>query len=183
MRLQPVSNRVWIVCFTLALVCGACGHGPSPASIDLTAALPSAEKRALGPPDEAIRATVVSRDRGEHPAIVTEAPARVLFPVRMPARARFHTAISLVAGSGAGVTIRVGISDNRSYDELQKLLVAPAAPGADPWQALDIDLAPYSGWQWSLFYRPGNTTWWLVFNADPTPGGRVAWLEPRIEMR
>lgn len=178
-----MSNRVWIVCFTLALVCGACGHGPSPASIDLTAALPSAEKRALGPPDEAIRATVVSRDRGEHPAIVTEAPARVLFPVRMPARARFHTAISLVAGSGAGVTIRVGISDNRSYDELQKLLVAPAAPGADPWQALDIDLAPYSGWQWSLFYRPGNTTWWLVFNADPTPGGRVAWLEPRIEMR
>jgi hypothetical protein len=178
-----VSNRVWLVCFTLAVACGACGHGPSPASIDLAAALPSAEKRALGPPDEAIRATVVSRDQSEHPAIVTAAPARVLFPLRMPTRARFKTAISLVAGSGAGVTIRVGISDNRSYDELQRRLVAPAATGADPWQALDIDLAPYSGWQWSLFYRPGSTTWRLVFNADPTPGGRVAWLEPKIEMR
>jgi hypothetical protein len=171
------------VLLALAFVCGACGRGASPASIDLAAALPSAEKRALGPPDEAIRAAVVSRDQGEHPAIVTAAPARVLFPVHMPTRARFCTAISLVAGSGAGVTIRVGISDNRSYDELEKLLVAPAATGADPWHPLDIDLAPYSGWQWSLFYRPGNMTWRLVFNADPTPGGRVAWLEPRIEMK
>ena len=167
----------------LALVCGACGRGPSPAPIDLTAALPSAEKRALGPPDEAIRATVVPRDHAEHAAIVTEAPARVLFPVRMPRRALLHTAISLVAGSGAGVTIRVGISDNRSYDELEKLLVSPAAAGADPWHAIDVDLAAYSGWQWSLFYRPAHMTWRLVFNADATPGGRVAWLEPRIEMK
>jgi hypothetical protein len=167
----------------MALVSGACGRGTAPSSIDLAAALPSAEKRALGSPDAAIRATTVVRDHVEHPAIVTAAPARVIFPVRMPARARFHTAISLLDGTGTGVTIRVGISDNRSYDELKKLLVAPTVAGADPWQTVDIDLAPYSGWQWSLFYRPGNLTWRLVFNADATPGGHVAWLEPRIEMK
>jgi hypothetical protein len=175
------SNRGWRISVMLALVCAACGGGPSASSIDLVGALPSAEKHALGLPDEAIRATVVSRDQIERPAIVTGAPSRVLFPIRLPARARFHTAISLVAGTG--VTIRVGISDNRSYDELQKLLVAPSTTGAVPWHTLDIDLAPYSGFQWSLFYRPGNMTWRLVFNADATPGGRVAWLEPKIEMR
>ncbi len=154
----------------------------SPTSIDLVAALATAEKRALGPPDDAIRATVISRDQIDHPAIVIAAPARVLFPVRMPTRARLRTSVSLVSGSGAGVTIRVGISDNRSYDELQKLTVAPAAGGADPWKTIEVDLAPYSGWHWSLFYRPGQMTWRLVLNADATPGGRVAWLEPKIEM-
>ena len=167
----------------LAILSVACGRSSSPAAIDLAAALPSAEKRALGAPDDAIRATVISRDRIDWPAIVTAAPARVLFAVRMPARARLHTAVALVPGSGAGVTIRVGISDNRSYDELEKLAVAPETAGRDPWQTIDIDLAPYSGWQWSLFYRPGRMTWRLVFNADPTPGGRVAWLDPKIDMK
>ncbi len=177
------SARGWFGWLALALLGSACARGPAPASIDLTAALPSAERRALGPPDEAIRAATASRDRLERPAILTNAPARVLFAVRMPARARLHTAVSIVAGSGAGVTIRIGISDNRSYDELEKLLVAPPADGADPWHAVDVDLAAYSGWQWSVFYHPGRMTWRLVFNADPTPGGRVAWLEPTIEMR
>lgn len=165
----------------LAGVMTACGAAPP--SIDLVALLPTAERRALAPPDTAIRAIVVSRDRADQPALVTDAPARVAFPVTMPARAHFRAEVSLKSATGSGVTVRMGIADNRSYDELLKIAVDPPAPGTDPWRAIDVDLRAYSGWQWSLFYRPSRITWKLVLNADATPGGSVVWLNPLIDMR
>jgi len=171
------------VALFLVLSCAMIACGTAPPNIDLVAALPTAERRALGAPDAAIRATVISRDRTDQPALVTEAPARVIFPVKMPARARFRTAVSLQSPGGSGVTIRMGLADSRSYDELLRVRVEPPAPGADPWKSLDVDLGGYSGWQWSLFYRPSRITWRLVLNADATPGGSVVWIEPRIEMR
>lgn len=114
---------------------------------------------------------------------MTDAPARVIFPVNMPVRAHFRTAVSLQSPAGGGVTVRMGVADNRSYDELLRVTVEPPAPGADPWKLVDVDLGEYSGWQWSLFYRPARITWKLVLNADATPGGRVIWLNPRIVMR
>ena len=167
----------------LVLACGAGRCGSPPASIDLVAALPTAERRALAAPDTAIRATVVTRDRLDQPALVTAAPARVIFPVNMPARGRFRTAVALQSSAGTGVTIRVGIADSRSYDELLRVRVEPAAPGADPWRTIDVNLGAYSGWQWSLFYRPSRITWKLILNADATPGGSVVWLNPLIDMR
>jgi hypothetical protein len=145
--------------------------------------LPTAERRALGQADAAIRATVIARDRTDQPALVTEAPARVIFPVNMPARAHFRAAVSLQPPAGAGVTVRMGIADNRRYDELLRMNVEPSTPGTDPWRPIDVDLRAYSGWQWSLFYRPSRITWKLVLNADATPGGSVVWLNPTIDMR
>jgi hypothetical protein len=171
------------VALLLAIACDAWRCGSPPASIDLVAALPTSERRALAPPDAAIHATVVSRDRADQPALVTDAPARVIFPVNMPARARFRTAVSLQSSAGTGVTIRMGIADGRSYEELLRLSLDPPAAGADPWRAIDVDLGAYSGWQWSLFYRPSRITWRLVLNADATPGGSVVWLRPTIDMR
>jgi hypothetical protein len=167
----------------LAIACGAGRCGSAPASIDLVAALPTAERRALAPPDTAIHATVVSRDGAGQPALVTDAPARVIFPVNMPARARFRTAVSLQSPPGTGVTIRMGIADSRLYEELLRLSLEPPAAGADPWRTIDVDLGAYSGWQWSLFYHPSRITWKLVLNADATPGGSVVWLRPTIDMR
>lgn len=142
-----------------------------------------AERRALGPADVAIHATVIARDRSDQPALVTDAPARVIFPVNMPVHAHFRAAVSLQSPAGTGVTVRMGIADNRRYDELLRVNVGPPVPGADPWRPIDVDLRAYSGWQWSLFYRPSSITWKLVLNADATPGGSVVWLNPLIDMR
>ena len=109
----------------LAITCGAGRCGSAPASIDLVAALPTAERRALAAPDVAIHATVVSRDGADQPALVTDAPARVIFPVNMPGRARFRTAVALQSPAGTGVTVRMGIADSRSYDELLRVSVEP----------------------------------------------------------
>ncbi len=158
------------------------GCGAAPPSIDLVTALPTAERRALAAPETAIHATVASRDGIKQPALVIEAPARVIFPVNMPARARFRTAVSLQSAPGTSVTVRMGIADARSYAELMRLNVETRAPGADPWTSIDIDLGEYSGWQWSLFYHPSHITWKLVLNADATPGGSVIWLNPVIAM-
>jgi len=174
---SKAAAGIWCV---LAVTTVACGSPP--ASIDLVAALPTAERRALGSPDAAIRATVVTRDRVDQPALVTDAPARVIFPVNMPARARFRTAVSLQSAAGTGVTIRIGLADSRSYDDLLRVNVEPSAPGVDPWKPIDVDLGAYSGWQWSLFYRPARITWKLVLNADATPGGSVIWSRPIIDM-
>ena len=50
------------------------------------------------------------------------APARVIWLIRLPAHSHIHTAVALAPepdGSvGAGVTARVGISDERSYDQI-----------------------------------------------------------------
>lgn len=178
---SSTSSRAGALVLLLAWGVARCGSAPP--NIDLVAALPTAERHALAPPDTAIRATVVSRDRADRPAIVTDAPARVVFPVNMPARAHFRAAVALQSPAGSGVTVRLGIADNRSYEELLKIPIDPPAPGADPWRAIDVDLRAYSGWQWSLFYRPSRITWKLVLNADATPGGSVVWLQPTIDMR
>jgi hypothetical protein len=180
---DPQRGRVSAIAFStvaLALFAATAGCGSAPASIDLTAALPSAERRALGPPDDAIQRTTISSDGATRPAIVMAAPSRVLFPVNMRVHARFHAAVALEPGSGAGATVRVGIAGTRSYDELLRIPLTPGARDGTDWQAVDLDLGEYSGWQWSVFYRPQTLTWKFVLNADASPGGRVLWLEPVI---
>jgi hypothetical protein len=104
------------------------------------------------------------------------APARVTWSLRLPPHAHLRTAARLVgANASQGVTVRVGISDNRIYEQLARVVVPSSA-----WQDMDVDLTRYSGFQWSLFYRPSQTTWRLIFSADPTPGGAVAWAIPLI---
>ena len=185
MTSDPRRGGVRAIAFSaiaLALLATTGGCGSAAASIDLAAALPSAERRALGPPDVAIHATTISNDGPNRTAIVMAAPARVLFPVNMPVHARFHTAVGLEPGSGAGATVRVGIAGTRSYDELLRIPLTPGARDKTDWHAVDLDLGEYSGWQWSVFYRPQTLTWKFVFNADASPGGRVLWLEPVIVM-
>lgn len=179
------TGRAWHLAMPFVVVAAlASGCGPRPAAIDLIDVLPSAERRALGPADASIHTVTISHDGVDAPALLTTAPARVLFPVRMPGRAHLRAQVSLAAPAAGGVTIRVGIADDRSYDELLRLPVMPAPNGdSAPWQSIDVDLSGYSGWQWSLFYHPAHKTWKLVFNADPSPGGSIVWLRPTIEMR
>jgi hypothetical protein len=108
------------------------------------------------------------------------APARVTWTLRFPDAAALMTAASIVpeadGSTGAGTTLRIGLSDDRYYEGIFKREFAP-----DPvWQPVVVDLSKYAGWQWSLFYRPSERRWKLIVNADATPGGTLALRAPVI---
>lgn len=168
----------------LRAVCAAIGLGqpmaacraPEPPPIDLIHELPHAERRASGIPGDAIHA--------EHlfaPAIRDvlnmRAPARVTWTIRMPRKALFRSDAALSPGS-AGVTVRIGISNGRRYDELSR--VAFTAADAARLRPLQVDLSEYSGWAWSLFYRPATIDWKLIINADASPGGTISFVQPQV---
>lgn len=162
----------------------ACAPKPSVEIVDLMKTLPSAERRSTRPIDEAVRADLIGPPGDPRPSIVTATPARVIWSSRLPSRARLETAVMLVDdGHGlrsAGATARIGISDDRRYDQLAKVTLDASGTQSRAWQPVVIDLGAYSGWQWSLFYRPWERTWRLIFSADATPGGTIAWARPVI---
>ena len=79
-----------------------------------------------------------------------------------------------------GARLRVGISDDRTYEPLTQVVLSPDARG---WTDLRADLSAYAGWKWSLFYRPDRIVWRLVLAADAidTAPATVLWGEPQIE--
>jgi hypothetical protein len=68
------------------------------------------------------------------------------------------------------------VSDERSYEELARV---PVASGS--WQPIRVDLTPFSGWKWSLFYQPSRRDWKLIIGADPTPAGTIVWRGITVE--
>jgi len=168
----------------IAFVAAGCTPAPSVEIVDLMKTLPSAERRATRPIDEAVRADLNGPEKDLRPAIITDAPARVIWSIRLPTRARLETAVTLIGESagqpGAGASARIGISDDRRYDQLAKITLDGSTAQSRAWQPISIDLGSYSGWQWSLFYRPWERTWRLIFSADATPGGTIAWARPVI---
>jgi hypothetical protein len=109
------------------------------------------------------------------PAIVGPAPGRLTWTLPMPRHARFHAEAAALA---APVRVRVGISDDRTYEGLGQYTLQPSAA----WTAIDIDLSAYAGWKPSLFYRPDRVRWRFVLNADAISGvpASVAWGLPEI---
>ena len=171
----------------MAAAASGCRSQTQDAPIDLLRVLPSAERRAGSALDEAVHADTVTVAGVTRPALLMRAPSRVLWPVQLTAnRAMLRTAVAVMddhTGATTGVVVRVGISDSRSYNELLRLPVR-VEPGSGPvWQPIDVDLSAYSGWRWSLFYQPYRLHWKLIFNADASRRGRVAWAEPTIELR
>ncbi len=156
----------------------ACSDDRSrPAEVDLLAHLPLAERRAGGNIDEAIRMDVVAVQGDARTALVMRAPARVTWPVTLPLHAQFRSALALVPDASVlpqGVSVRIGLSDGRTYREIGK------AEAAGTWVPVALDLREYSEWKFSVFYQPLLKTWRLVLNADATPGGAVAWDLPRL---
>jgi hypothetical protein len=155
----------------------ACGDDPNrPAEVDLLARLPAAERRAGGDVADAVRVDVVSAAGDARTALVMRAPARVTWTVQLPLHARFASALALVPASPSspGVTVRVGLSDDRIYHEIGKAEVTGT------WMPFTLDLREHSEWKFSLFHQPLRKRWRLVLNADATPGGTVAWDLPRL---
>ncbi len=153
------------------------------AFVDLLDSLPAAERRAAPPIDAAIHVDLTGPSGDLRPSIITSAPARVIWSTRFPSRARLDTAVMLVDRApgvpSAGAAARIGISDDRYYEELIRIPLDGTAASRS-WRTISIDLRPYSGWQWSLFYRPWEKTWRLIFNADAVPDGAIAWARPMV---
>ena len=177
-KLKPV-----VVLVALAAACRSTERTPVE-FVDLLNTLPSAERRSIRPVEEAVRADLIGPAGDPRPAIVTDAPARVIWSLRLPSRARLETAVALIPGAsghpGVGAAARIGISDDRRYDQLIAITLNGQVAQSRRWQPVSIDLGEYSGWQWSLFYRPWERTWRLIFSADATPEGTIAWARPVI---
>jgi hypothetical protein len=175
---MPKSVICAVVLCASVLGAARCGDDRDrPAEVDLLALLPIAERRAGGNVDEAVRMDVVGIRGDARTALVMRAPARVIWPVRLPLHARFVSAVTLVPGSPglqSGVTVRIGLSDERTYHEIGKAEVTGT------WVPLTLDLREFSEWKFSIFHQPLRKTWRLVLNADATPGGAVAWDVPRL---
>jgi hypothetical protein len=155
--------------------------------VDLLASLGRAEKR---PSEEAITTTIASLDGQPEPAVDVPAMSRIVWSVRLPDHAVLRTAVGASLQATAAVrgraVFRIGISDERTYDELSTTEVSLGS--AQTWRHVGIDLSKYSGFKWSLFYRPREKTWNVIFNttirglARPvTPSDRLLWAHPLID--
>ena len=175
--------RTLVVITAIAIASGCRSGTDAPTSVDLIELLPSAERRAGGNVDDAVRAISLRIEGTETPGLILRAPARVTWTIRIPEDAVLATTAALVpepeGTTGAGATLRVGLSDNRFYEGVFELRVQPSLP----WQPVTVDLRKYAGWQWSLFYRPSSIPWKLIVNADATPGGTIALHRPAVRSR
>jgi hypothetical protein len=173
-----LAAAAWIGLLSMS----GCGTASEPPPIDLLAALPAAERRAGSDVRTAIRDEWITLGSDRRRALVMQAPARVTWELRLPAKGRLRSALALMPDdqTDRGVTARVGMAGGRAYEDLWRQAIAP---GEEAWIPIDVDLSGYGGWQWSVFYRPSHQVWSLVFAADAMPAGRIAWAEPRIEFR
>ena len=120
------------------------------------------------------------------PVLLITSPARLTWPLRLGEHADLDASVALVTSAAtttpAGVTIRIGVADERRFEELFRLPIADTpGNGSLVWHPVRIDLGDYSGWKFSLFYRPSRRTWNVIVGVDPTPGGTLAWRALRIQ--
>jgi len=160
--------------------CRSSPSGPPVAVVDLAREFDNAEKR----PPGAFVMTEYRRDEVSRPAMSAAVPSRLTVRLRLPRHGVFHAAVGLADPptgiQRGGARLRVGISDDRTYEPLTQVVLPPDARG---WTDLRADLSAYAGWKWSLFYRPDRIVWRLVLAADAidTAPAAVLWGEPQIE--
>ena len=174
------------IAITLALLLPAWACGPSDRSpvriVDLVREMRTAEAR---PSPAAFEVADVSLNGQSGPAIRTVAPSRLVFVLAIPLRSTFSARVAIDGGvDGAPpqpLRFRVGISDDRIYESLASVVLTPGMQTG--WTDLRADLSGYAGWQWSVFYRPGEQRWRLVLGVDSVSGlpGRGVWSAPGIE--
>jgi hypothetical protein len=163
---------------TLATLAARCGSAnPSaPLPRDLIHELSAAR---LQPPDF-IRVADTTVAGATVNGLVMRAPSRVTWTMRFPERAQVTGDVAFVPDAASatalsGVTVRIGVSDERTWEELLRV------PASAAWQHVRVDLTPFSGWKWSLFYQPSRRDWRVVVNADATPGGTIVWRGMTVE--
>ncbi len=159
----------------------------APSTIELARTLDGAE---LQPSAAAFSRTLVVLAGRDAIAIVAPAVSRVTWPLRLPPHAGFAAQVAAIrncADDTASVRFSVGISDERTYEELWRAVVPASDPASPRWTPVGIDLGDYGGTKLSLFYQPDRITWRLIANARPAPPSacvaQVLWGAPRVEAR
>ena len=114
--------------------------------------------------------------RPDGAAIRVAAPSRITWILRLPHDARFEATIAALGDAPVG--FRVGVADERTYEQLAHVALSER----DGARALDVDLSAYAGRKWSLFYHPDRIDWRLILSADATGGapGVGLWGAPRV---
>jgi len=175
----------WMAVITLACALAgsaACGKPTSGApvrTINLLEQMSAAELRPAGEDFPVVEHTCGGDSR---PSLAVPPMSRVTWTTRLPERGLLQTAVALSGGGEASATFRIGISDDRIYEGLL-LRTVTAGQCEQGWVPLTVDLSRYAGRQWSLFYRPGETTWRLIFgvNYEGEAPLRGFWALPGID--
>jgi hypothetical protein len=180
MALRSAIGAATAVVLSIA-ACGPRDRTPLPV-VDLVRELSSAEAR----PSPASFDVLEYRIAGAgYPAIRTTAPSRLTYTLPIPRRSRLLARVSIDASAGGlppqPLRFRVGVSDERLYEQLAEVLVTPGSHS--PWTDLHADLSAYAGWKWSVFYRPERRRWRLILNTDAPTGvpARGVWGAVAIE--
>ena len=121
-------------------------------------------------------------------ALIVPQPSRVTWQVKLPARAVLTGDAGLLPsprGAAAGSSrLFIGISNGRFFNGLLDAnLPGASAESGSAWLPIRIDLARYGGWQWSIFYRPWEITWDVIFNVNGQGPAAVALGNLAIESR
>ena len=147
--------------------------------IDLLAQLASAEKRTNveGTPQFVVEPVTI--DGVTKQSILARPHSRLIYSVKVPLDAWFDVSFAMKPETwdlpGDGVQFRIGVSDGRMYEELQRVHVNPKA-GNRRWVSVHLDLSAYEGRQVKL-----------VLNTDPGPpegsdnaNDLAVWAEPHV---
>ena len=137
----------------------------------------------LRPSRDAVQATTATLDGVSRRVLAATGVARMTWTLRIPPHASFRTWIGVLPVSGPPTTalFRIGVADDRVYEELLMRRVNPVEEAGDrSWMPIDVDLRRYGGFQWSLFYRPGDHAWKVILNVSTTGPGMAVWAEPTI---
>lgn len=140
--------------------------------------LGAAEKR---PAEAAFDVADYSAGGVPRPSIVSPAPSRLTWTLRLPARGSFNAQLHVRSDGGAEETLvfRVGVADHRVYETLAHVSLSSGNGG---WTPISADLSRYAGWKWSLFYRPDAHEWRLILGVDTPAESRAhaVWGAPGI---
>jgi hypothetical protein len=167
-----------VLSIVVVILCGGCRHvenTPVPV-VNLIREIDSAEKRPIGGFEVATREI----DGHSHPSIVMPVPSRLTIRLPLPRHGVLRAVASIDPHSAAvPIRLRVGVSDNRIYEQLTDVILSP---GERQWTVMHTDLSAYAGWKWSLFYHPERMIWGVVVAADAIGGAptRAIWGSPEI---
>ncbi len=152
-------------------------------TVDLIAALPTAEKRSNPAPVASnFQVADVTIDGVTKKAILAKAFSRITYTVRVPPDAWLDLDFAMRPDSwqlpGDGAQFRVGISEGRTYDEVLRQFVNPRE-GGQKWFSAHLDLSAYEGREVRI-----------ILNTDPGPQGGgdlrndfAVWAEPHVYSR
>src|SRR5687768_2855567 len=130
-----------LLCLLLAAACRSAAPAPSVASVDFIAEFERAEKR----PPSAYRIADYRIGDTAHPSILAPVPGRLIWQLRLPQRASLHAIVALAdppnGAAPAAVQLRIGISDERTYEALHAVTLEP---GERQWRDVRVDLSAYA---------------------------------------